>query len=71
MKYNIEYNGERLVIVKMDGDKVLWRRWDGGEPEDNSFGRDYNWVLPELQGLAAEIDRLKEELTMNLQHGDC
>lgn len=28
--------------------------WDGGEPEDNSFGRDWSWVCPLLNKVAKE-----------------
>lgn len=35
---------------------------DGGEPEDNSFDRDWSWVLPLLNSLAEEIETLDKEL---------
>ena len=28
---------------------------DGGEPEDNSFGRDWSWVCPLLNKVAEEV----------------
>lgn len=35
----------RLVIMDTSGEREYW---DGGEPEDNSFGRDWNWIEGEL-----------------------
>lgn len=36
----------RLIITDDDGERD---RWDGGEPEDNSFLRDWGWVADELR----------------------
>ena len=35
----------RLVVVDNNGERD---HWDGGEPEDNSFIRDWSWVKDEL-----------------------
>ncbi len=35
---------------------------DGGEPEDQCYGRDWKWVPEELNKLAAENERLREAL---------
>lgn len=35
----------RIII---DGE-VVATHWDGGEPEDQSFGRDWSWVGTELK----------------------
>lgn len=34
--------------------------FDGGEPEDNTFYRDWSWVVPLLNKLNSEIEELKE-----------
>jgi len=34
--------GQSLLAIQI-GDKVYLKR-DGGEPEDNTFGRDWSWV---------------------------
>lgn len=36
----------RLIITDDDGES---EHWDGGEPEDNSFLRDWSWVADELR----------------------
>jgi len=36
----------RLVITDNNGERD---HWDGGEPEDNSFIRDWSWVADELR----------------------
>jgi hypothetical protein len=41
---------------------------DYGEPEDNSFNRDWHWVPDLLNHLSAEIDSLNESLH-RFQHG--
>ena len=35
-----------LIIEDDNGTR---EHWDGGEPEDNTFGRDWNWVPQELE----------------------
>jgi hypothetical protein len=35
---------------------------DRGEPEDNTFGRDWSWVEPELNKLADEVAQLQRQL---------
>lgn len=43
--YSHEYRS-RLVITDSAGEREYW---DGGEPEDNSFGRDWSWIANELR----------------------
>ena len=38
-----EYEPRSVLVVKRNGEEVK-RFYDGGEPEDNSFGRDWSWV---------------------------
>ena len=52
MSYKVEVesddgNGYRSMMVITD-DSGKREHWDGGEPEDNSFGRDWDWVEVEL-----------------------
>ena len=42
---NLDYRS-RLIIKDDSGER---EHWDGGEPEDNSFGRDWSWVAYELR----------------------
>jgi len=47
-----DYNyRNRLVIVDDSGERD---HWDGGEPEDNSFIRDWSWVADELRNAYAQ-----------------
>lgn len=61
MRYELreEDNGYRymrhLIRVDDDGTETLLGS-DGGEPEDQSFGRDWAWVPEELNRLAALCD---------------
>ena len=36
----------KMTITDDTGEREYY---DGGEPEDNSFGRDWSWVTTELQ----------------------
>jgi hypothetical protein len=69
MRYTIEYTdkdeeGNKLydyrtnLLIKVD-DKETGRYSSGGEPEDNSFGRDYHWIKKELE----------RAYTLGLEHG--
>jgi hypothetical protein len=42
---NTDYRN-RLVITDDAGERDYW---DGGEPEDNSYIRDWSWVADELK----------------------
>ena len=58
-----EYNYS-LVLVDNKKNEVIQQ--DGGEPEDNSFCRDWGWVCPLLnevyeEGKAAGYDEAQEE----------
>ena len=47
------------IIDTSDGS---WVASDGGEPEDQLFVRDLNWITPTLNKLAARIDELEQQL---------
>jgi len=52
-----------MIVITDDSGKRDY--WDYGEPEDNSFNRDWKWVARELQvayeqGIKDERDKLKE-----------
>lgn len=50
--YDLEY---RICLYETDGEKpIRLVAVDGGEPEDQTFGRNWNWVLGELNKLAEE-----------------
>jgi hypothetical protein len=36
--------GEYTVLLVIRNGVVILQEWDGGEPEDNSFSRDWSWV---------------------------
>ena len=44
-----------ILTVKHNG-KLIAEEWDGGEPEDQSFYRDWNWV-PDLLQEVYELGR--------------
>lgn len=46
----------RSVLLDTRDKRILGT--DGGEPEDQSFGRSWSWVPDELNALAARIDAL-------------
>lgn len=47
----------RECLYEFDDDKpVRLIAMDGGEPEDASFGRDYNWIADELNKLAERLE---------------
>ncbi len=78
IKYEILTNEEEVKLGIAEKDKwddyclMLWLfvddkpvkliASDGGEPEDNSFGRDWNFVPGELNKLAKRINKLEERL---------
>lgn len=37
-----------LLIVENAGE-IIFAQWDGGEPEDQTFGRDLSWVAGIIQ----------------------
>ena len=60
MKYEVlmtshdsKYGCLSCLNIIYDGE-IIQQRYDGGEPEDNSFGRDWNWV-PEALRQAYEL----------------
>ena len=56
--YSHEYRS-RLVITDTSGEREYW---DGGEPEDNSFGRDWKWIEGELRNAYEQGKRAGEDL---------
>jgi len=44
----------RNVNIFIDG-KMVGSGSFGGEPEDNSEGRDYAWVIPTIKSLASSL----------------
>ena len=43
-----DHNGDRNVLIVLhDGEQIL-EEYDYGEPEDNSFYRDWSWVVEAL-----------------------
>ena len=59
MLYPNECREGQILVDTTDGREL---GCDFGEPEDNSFGRDWAWVPDELNALADEIERLKAQL---------
>ena len=59
MKYELRDIG-RLYRINDDGTERYMGR-DSGQPEDNTFARDWDWVPVELNHLAAEIRTLRDE----------
>lgn len=49
------------ALVRFDGDEATFIAHDGGEPEDQTFGRDWSWVAPLLNEHVAEAARLRAE----------
>ena len=41
-----------LVITWDNGDEQI--EMDGGEPEDNTFGRDWKWIRPTIEKAYAQ-----------------
>lgn len=51
-----EYYDRCVVLVEfVDNAPVRILASDGGEPEDATFGRDWRWVVDELNSLAIEV----------------
>ncbi len=53
-RYKVEYDGGKsdtdyrsCLQIYVDG-ALINEYWDGGEPEDNLFFRDYYWIEKEL-----------------------
>ena len=42
-----EWSCPTTLRITVD-DKVVFEETDGGEPEDNSFMRDWNWIAGEI-----------------------
>lgn len=51
LDYDLEIDRGRLT-VHHDGELIA-EHYDRGEPEDNSFGRDYAWIGPLLEQVYA------------------
>lgn len=52
MCYSGGWADERSLLVDTKDGRILGT--DGGEPEDNTLGRDWSWVAVELNKLAEE-----------------
>jgi hypothetical protein len=52
------YGNDSLAIV--DNTTGLVVGSDGGEPEDQTLNRDWSWVVPLLNRLAAEAEQYKD-----------
>ena len=50
----------RNVLFDTENERVVGQ--DGGEPEDQTLGRDWSWVPDEMNTLAARIGDLTEQL---------
>ena len=59
-----DYRDEVEVFIN---GKSLGRGVYGGEPEDNSRGRDYSWVEPLLKQLAEELGAEVEIEKINIK----
>ena len=53
-----DYGWNHHLVMTEDGEEVR-RESDGGEPEDNSFMRDWNWVA----------DAISQAYNIGLKHG--
>ncbi len=69
MKYEVRYrlddsySEECYALVRIDDDGTVTELGrDRGCPEDNLFLRDWDWVAPELNRLAAQVTALRVEL---------
>jgi len=60
-QYNAEYDDYVHVLVEFDeaGRQVRYLGEDRGEPEDQTFLRDWSWVETELNRMANEVRRLE------------
>lgn len=45
----IESRDDCWALIVEHGGKIVWEETDYGEPEDNSFVRDYAWVKDALE----------------------
>lgn len=58
--YADDYRG---ILYEFDGDTpVRVLGVDGGEPEDQTFGRDWSWVVPELNRLSERAEKAEATL---------
>jgi len=57
-----DWESRTILTVKHNG-KLICEEWDGGEPEDQSFYRDWNWVPDMLQKMynLGKTDAIKEK----------
>lgn len=60
--YDFYEKYDTLLFEFCDGKAVRYVASDGGEPEDATLYRDFNWVVDELNALAKENDELREKL---------
>jgi len=70
IKNTIDENMKDEVVsidVFLDGERIGCGNF-GGDPEDNSFYRDYSWVLPLIKKLGEELGAEIEEETEALEY---
>ena len=48
-EHNEDSESAHLTMIIKHNGKEIARHWDGGEPEDNLFHRDWSWVSDELE----------------------
>jgi len=61
--YADQYKGYCNLCYETDGEKpIRLVGSDNGEPEDKTLGRDFSWVIDELNILARNNDVLKEQV---------
>lgn len=46
-------DGGHVLVIEVNGKLDMWYT-DKGEPEDNTFGRDYGWIVRELREAYAQ-----------------
>jgi len=54
IKTAVRDDGYADVMVSVDGELII-EGWIGGEPEDNSYQRDYNWIDSSFKRLAEAL----------------
>jgi len=54
---------QAMLSLSVDG-RVIGSGCIGGEPEDNTLGRDYNWIAPLMKQLAQELGAKAEIKTI-------
>ena len=53
-EWEYKHNPYRLYVVEITETGPLVLGWDGGEPEDQTLYRDWEWVVPALNAAYAK-----------------